>query len=100
MMALDTNVLVRYIVQDDKEQAHKASALIERLSSDNQAFISCIVLCEVNWVLRSAYKISKQESAAVLKRILSVSVFDVEGTVARNFISGKFGCVIFGYSLT
>lgn len=78
MMALDTNVLVRYIVQDDKEQAHKASALIELLSSDNQAFISCIVLCEVNWVLRSAYKISKQECAAVLKRILSVSVFDVE----------------------
>jgi predicted nucleic-acid-binding protein len=78
MIALDTSVLVRYIVQDDKEQAHKASALIERLSSDHQAFISCIVLCEVNWVLKSAYKIPKQECVAVLRRILSVSAFDIE----------------------
>jgi predicted nucleic-acid-binding protein len=78
MIALDTNVLVRYIVQDDKKQAKQASKIIEALSSDNPAFISCIVLCEVNWVLKTAYKISKQECVSVLKRILSVSVFDIE----------------------
>ena len=51
MYALDTNILVRYIVQDDKEQAQKAVHAIERLTSEERGFISCIVLCEVNWVL-------------------------------------------------
>jgi predicted nucleic-acid-binding protein len=81
MIALDTNVIVRYIVQDDKEQARKASAVIEALSSERQAFISCIVLCEVNWVLKTAYNTSKEECVTVLKRILSVSAFDVERMV-------------------
>jgi predicted nucleic-acid-binding protein len=75
MIALDTNVLVRYIVQDDREQAHQASALIEALSSDKKAFISCIVLCEVNWVLRTAYKTPKEQCVVVLKHILYLCQF-------------------------
>ena len=78
MHALDTNVLVRYIVQDDKDQAQKAAHVIERLTSEAPAFISGIVLCEVNWVLKTAYKISKEECLATLKRIVSVASFDIE----------------------
>ena len=78
MFGLDTNVLVRYIVQDDKTQAGKATKIIEGLSADSPAFISCIVLCEINWVLKSAYKISKQERLGVLQNLLSVPVFDIE----------------------
>jgi len=78
MFALDTNVLVRYIVQDDKTQAGKATKIIEGLSADNPAFISCIVLCEINWVLKSAYKTPKQERLGVLQNLLSVPVFDIE----------------------
>ena len=78
MIALDTNVLVRYIVQDDKPQAKKATQAIEALTADDPAFISCIVLCEINWVLKSAYKISKEDCIGALRSILSVAVFDVE----------------------
>ena len=78
MIALDTNVLVRYIVQDDKTQARQASKVIEGLTPDRPAFISCIVLCEINWVLRTAYKIAKSECVETIKNILSVAVFDIE----------------------
>lgn len=78
MIALDTNVLVRYIVQDDKAQSKKAVKAIEGLTSDQPAFISCVVLCELNWVLKSAYKISKEERLSILDKVISVAVFDIE----------------------
>ncbi|ELR98761.1 PIN domain-containing protein [Gloeocapsa sp. PCC 73106] len=76
--ALDTNVLIRYIIQDDPEQAQKASEAIEQLTAQKQGFISCIVLCELNWVLKTAYKISKNDRVATLQRIFSVPAFDIE----------------------
>ncbi len=78
MYALDTNILVRYIVQDDEEQAQKATHAIECLTSNDPAFISCVVLCEVHWVLKTAYKIAKEGRLAALKKILSVAAFDIE----------------------
>jgi predicted nucleic-acid-binding protein len=93
MFALDTNVLVRYIVQDDKGQAEKATKIIEGLSVDTPAFISCIVLCEINWVLKSAYKTSKQDRLSVLQNLLSVPVFDIEclGSCVRALKSYQEG---------
>lgn len=78
MVALDTNILVRYIMQDDATQAQQATKAIEALTADKQAFISCIVLCEVNWVLRSAYNISKEECLSTLNKIITVAAFDIE----------------------
>lgn len=78
MFALDTNILVRYIMQDDKEQALQATKAIEGLTTDKQGFISSIVLCEVNWVLKSAYHIPKEQCIAALNKIISVAVFDIE----------------------
>ena len=78
MIALDTNILVRYIVQDNKIQAQKATKAIESLTPEMPAFISCIVLCEVNWVLKSVYKISKKDRIKALQNILSVAVFNIE----------------------
>jgi predicted nucleic-acid-binding protein len=76
--ALDTNVLARYIVQDDKAQAKKAAKVIEALQPETPAFISCIVLCELNWVLQSGYKVSKEERVSALQGILTASVFAIE----------------------
>lgn len=78
MYAIDTNVLIRYIVEDNFEQAQKATEAIEQLTPEKQGFISCIVLCELNWVLKTAYKISKSKRVATLKKILSVPVFEIE----------------------
>ena len=78
MYAIDTNILIRYIVEDNPEQAQKAAEAIEQLTTEKQGFISCIVLCELNWVLKTAYKISKRERVATLQKVLSVPVFEIE----------------------
>ncbi|MGA1464036.1 MAG: PIN domain-containing protein, partial [Steroidobacteraceae bacterium] len=51
MIGLDTNVLVRYIMQDDPKQSPKASTLIESLSADHPGFISLVSVVELYWVL-------------------------------------------------
>jgi len=78
MIALDTNVLVRYIIRDDKSQTRKADIIIEQLTVDVPAFISCIVLCELNWVLKTTYKVSKADCIETLNNVFSIAVFDVE----------------------
>lgn len=78
MYALDTNVLVRYLLQDDAEQSGIANHVIENLTPTRQGFVSCIVLCEIIWVLSSRYHVAKQQCVTTLKQIFSVPVFDIE----------------------
>ena len=75
MIALDTNVIIRYVVQDDQKQAQQATTVIENLSQDNPAFISSIVLCVVNWVLKLAYMLSTDILIEVLHHVLSMGCF-------------------------
>lgn len=71
MIALDTNVLVRFLVEDDAVQTAKAAALMEKAVSDKATlFVSDVVLCETVWVLTSRYGFSRVEVAAVLRRVL------------------------------
>ena len=54
MIGLDTNAVVRFLVQDDPQRARRAATFIEgRLSVENPGFISLVVLTEIAWVLRS-----------------------------------------------
>jgi predicted nucleic-acid-binding protein len=66
VIALDTNVLVRYLVQDDPDQSFRASQLLENLSESNRAFVSCVVLCETFWVLKTSYHRPKETLVNVL----------------------------------
>lgn len=57
MIGLDTNVILRYLLQDDSEQTEQANRLImSRCSKEQPCWIAVIVLCELAWVLRAAYK--------------------------------------------
>ena len=79
MIGLDTNVLVRHIVQDDKEEARAASRLIEsRCMADDPGLISLVVLCELVWVLDRGYGYDRGTIASVLRRLLSVQDLQVE----------------------
>jgi predicted nucleic-acid-binding protein len=70
VIALDTNVLVRYLVEDDVKQTALAAALIERAVADDETlFVSEIVVCETVWVLSAAYKVGRKEIAAVLRNL-------------------------------
>ncbi|MGC1485676.1 MAG: type II toxin-antitoxin system VapC family toxin [Candidatus Acidiferrum sp.] len=79
MIGLDTNILVRYLVQDDPIQSPRATEIIEkRLAAENPGFISIVVMIETVWVLDRAYGLSAVEIAAAIERILQVDVLVVE----------------------
>jgi predicted nucleic-acid-binding protein len=79
MIGLDTNVLVRYLVQDDPDQSEKATHLIEhRLTERERGFISVVAMVETVWVLDRTYGLDAQEIAGAIERILQVDVLTVE----------------------
>jgi predicted nucleic-acid-binding protein len=79
MIGLDTNVLVRYIMQDDAKQSAKATQLIESLTSDEPGFIAMISVVELYWVLTSSYGLNDQQVGQALEAILRTKQFWVEG---------------------
>ena len=70
MIGLDTNVLVRYIMQDDAKQAAKATTLIESLSAAAPGFITLVSIVELVWVLSSCYDLTRAQVAQALEVIL------------------------------
>jgi predicted nucleic-acid-binding protein len=74
MIALDTNVLVRFLVRDDERQSARAEALVRRAATAGEPmFVSEITLCELVWVLGSAYEIPRAEIAAGLRQLASAA---------------------------
>src|SRR3712207_3473157 len=79
MIAIDTNVLVRFVTRDDESQARIASQLIRAAHQRvGDIFIPTVVLCEFVWVLRRAYKLPKRSVVEALHRILSTEGFTIE----------------------
>ena len=70
MIGLDTNVLVRYIMQDDAKQTAKATTLIESLSAAAPGFITLVSVIELVWVLSACYDLSRAQIAQALEIIL------------------------------
>ena len=89
MIGLDTNILVRYIAQDDAIQTPKATALIEGLSDTEPGFISLVAIVELVWVMQGCYAATKAETVAVLDRLLRVRTLCVENAdVVMNALRG------------
>jgi predicted nucleic-acid-binding protein len=79
MIGLDTNILVRYLTQDDPVQSPIATELIEqRLSEQEPGFISVVAMAETVWVLERAYGLADRDIAAAVERTLQVDVLIVE----------------------
>ena len=79
MIGLDTNVLVRYIAQDDPKQSKAASRVIEKkCTQESPGFIAHIVLCELCWVLKRCYKADNSKISAVIDQILRTRQLEVE----------------------
>lgn len=74
MIAVDTNVLVRFLVEDDARQTERARTLFRRtIESESRAFVSDVVLCELVWVLERSYRFRREEITRVLGRLLRAS---------------------------
>lgn len=95
MIGLDTNVVVRYLTQDDPAQAALANRLIEEtLSADQPGFISTVVLVELVWVLETGYACDRAKISMVLDRLLRARQLVVESAdlawqASRIFTDGK-----------
>lgn len=104
MIGLDTNILVRYLVQDDPAQSRKVTDLIERrLTENNPGFISVVAMAETAWVLERAYGLSQGAIALAIESILQVETLIVENeqevftaTIALKDERGSFADALIG----
>ena len=79
MTGLDTNVLMRYLLQDDPKQARRANQIIDRqLSEQNPGFVNLATILEIVWVLRSLLKRSPSEIAAHIEDLLAADSLEVQ----------------------
>jgi len=104
MIGLDTNILVRYLAQDDPFQSPRATDAVEfRLTRENPGFISTVAMVETVWVLDRAYGLADDEIAAAIERILQADTLVVENEqevftamIALKKGSGSFADALIG----
>ena len=94
MIGLDTNVLVRYVAQDDPKQSPMATRLVESLTVDARGYISIVSVVELVWVLTDCYALTKVQLCEVLGTLLRtreivVAHADTVWQALRLFREGK-----------
>jgi predicted nucleic-acid-binding protein len=78
-VGLDTNLLVRYVTQDDPRPARSVDKfLAEALAEGTMLRVSCIVLCELAWVLESLYDYPKKDMLTALEALVAVQQLEIE----------------------
>lgn len=82
MIGIDTNVLLRYLAQDDPRQSAVASRFIKSLRPDAQGHIALLTVAELVWVLKSRYRATAAELSGTLVQLLSDDRFVVQGRQA------------------
>jgi predicted nucleic-acid-binding protein len=82
VIGLDTNVLVRYITQDDAKQAALANRLIEGLDEKSPGFVTLVTVIELNWVLETSYQFSRQQFTELMQTLLAVEAIKLDRAAA------------------
>ena len=83
-IAVDTNVLVRYLTWDDEEQAVEAARAVEGAES---IVVPTIVLYELVWVLKCAYRYARPEIIEILRRLAAIRAVEIERRAAEAGIA-------------
>ena len=78
MIGLDTNVLVRYITQDDANQSPKATRLVESLRVDEPGFVSIVSVVELGWVLQASYGLTRDQIGQAVEALLRTKEISIE----------------------
>ena len=92
MKALDTNVLVRFLVRDDKKQAEIVYRIFKRAESRNEPFfVPLLVVLETIWVLESVYEIPREEIRGSLQKLLlmPILIFEAQSALQRTLSSAQ-----------
>ena len=89
MKAIDTNVLIRFLVKDDNKQAETVYHLFKKTESSKEAlFVPITVLLETVWVLQSVYDIPREEILDSINELLLMPILEFEAQSAvLNFVS-------------
>jgi predicted nucleic-acid-binding protein len=90
VIGIDTNVVVRFLVQDDEVQSPLATRFMSRLSRERPGFISAVVLAEIVWVLSRAYKASREDIAKAVEGLLRSAELIVENADASYRALGVY----------
>ena len=96
MIALDTNILVRFLTQDDPGQSEEAEKVMSSISPDAPGYVCREVLVELIWVLERAYKYSRVDISRALEGLLSAAELVIEaaddvGAVLQLYDDKGFG---------
>lgn len=78
MIGLDTNILVRYIAQDDPLQSPKATKLMESLTVEAPGFLPIIALVEIVWVLSGRYNADRDRLRQIVETLLRTKELQLE----------------------
>jgi len=78
MTGLDSNVIVRFLVQDDPEQSAAAGRLFNTFTAEQPGFVSAIVIVELIWVLQSCYEASRHDIQGIIEDLLRTRELLVE----------------------
>jgi len=79
MKALDTNLLVRFLIADDVKQAKKVRQLFKKAEKNkSELFVTLLVIIELIWVLESVYDIARKDIVAVINDMLEMPIFKFE----------------------
>ncbi len=78
MIALDTNVLVRYLVRDDVQQAQAARALLDSLTAERPGYVCREVTVELVWVLERAYGFARERIATIVEELVATEGLVIE----------------------
>jgi predicted nucleic-acid-binding protein len=79
MIGLDTNVILRYLLQDDPGQTRRANQIIDKqLSPENRGFISLVAVLEIVWVMRSLLKQNPLQISAHIEHLLAAETLEVQ----------------------
>jgi predicted nucleic-acid-binding protein len=92
VIGLDTNVVVRYLVQDDPDQSPVASALIDELSETEPGYLSLVTVVEVYWVLHRAYKVTTGRCVELLEGLLDARELRIDrAAIVRTALTASRG---------
>ena len=94
MIGLDTNVLVRYITQDDAKQSALVNSIIDSLDELSPGYVTLVTVVELNWVLESGYGVTRQQSVEVMQTLMSLDTIKIDrvavvASAVRMYASNK-----------
>ena len=94
MIGLDTNVLVRYIMQDDPKQSPRATEIVESLEGVGSGYVTLVSIVELVWVLSASFDLTRSQVAQALDGIIRTKQFKIENAdqvirALRVFKAGK-----------